>query len=150
MIPRFFRTWSFRLTLLYAGLFGASVLILFGVIYWNALDYAAKDEADENDVEFHAIVDEAELAGYALLPRIIENPLKQHAASYAVYLLEDSALNKIAGNIDPMKPREGTFRIKPRLNGKKHRSKIERTSIDGHYAFRADIFRIVSSGAHFF
>jgi hypothetical protein len=33
-LPRLLRTSSFRLTLLYAGLFGASVLILFGVIYW--------------------------------------------------------------------------------------------------------------------
>ncbi|MDB5397379.1 MAG: Integral rane sensor signal transduction histidine kinase [Rhodospirillales bacterium] len=122
MIPRFFRTWSFRLTLLYAGLFTLSVLILFGVIYWSALAYAAQDEADENDVEFHAIVDEAELAGYAQLPRIIENHIRQRARAPAAYLLEDAELHKIAGNIDPMPPRDGTFRIKPTLNGKKHRA----------------------------
>ena len=84
-MPKFFRTWSFRLTLLYAGLFTVSVLALFGVIYWSALAYAARDEADENDVEFHAIVDEAELAGYAQLPRIIENHIRQRAAAPAAY-----------------------------------------------------------------
>ena len=42
-----FRTSSFRLTLLYAGLFTASVLILFGIIYWRAAGYAAQDEADD-------------------------------------------------------------------------------------------------------
>ena len=114
-MPKFFRTWSFRLTLLYAGLFTVSVLALFGVIYWSALAYAARDEADENDVEFHAIVDEAELAGYAQLPRIIENHIRQRAAAPAAYLLED------AGNIDPLPPRVGTFAIKPRLNGVLHK-----------------------------
>ncbi len=118
---RLFKTWSFRLTLLYAGLFTLSVLALFGVIYWSALGYAAQDEADENDVEFHAIVDEAELAGYAQLPRIIENHINQRAGESAAYLLTDSNLNRIAGNIDPITPREGTFSIKPMLNGKKHR-----------------------------
>jgi signal transduction histidine kinase len=120
-VPKFLRTLSFRLTLLYAGLFTVSVVILFGVIYWSALGYAAQDEADENDVEFHAIVDEAELAGYAQLPRIIENHIKQRAGAPAAYLLEDRDLHKIAGNIDPLPPQDGTFSIKPRLNGKKQR-----------------------------
>jgi signal transduction histidine kinase len=120
-VPKFFRTWSFRLTLLYAGLFTLSVVTLFGVIYWSALGYAAQDEADENDIEFHAIVDEAELAGYAQLPRIIENHIRQRAGAPAAYLLEDSNLHKIAGNIDPMEPRDGTFSIRPQLNRKKYR-----------------------------
>lgn len=34
--PRLFRTSSFRLTLLYAGLFSISVAVLFGVVYWFA------------------------------------------------------------------------------------------------------------------
>src|ERR1700761_9212615 len=33
-LPRVLRTTSFRLTLLYAGLFCASVLVLFGAMYW--------------------------------------------------------------------------------------------------------------------
>ena len=82
-MPRFLRTWSFRLTLLYAALFAVSVILLFGVIYWSALNYAAQDEVDENNVEFHAIVDEAELAGYAQLPRILQNHLQQRAGTPA-------------------------------------------------------------------
>jgi signal transduction histidine kinase len=116
-----FKTWSFRLTLLYAGLFTLSVLILFGVIYWSALGYAAQDEADENDVEFHAIVDEAELTGYASLPRIIDNHIRQRADEPTAYLLEDIGLNKIAGNIPPMPPRDGIFGLKVVLNGIRRR-----------------------------
>jgi signal transduction histidine kinase len=105
--------------LLYAGLFAVSVILLFGVIYWSALDYAAQDEADENNVEFHAIVDEAELAGYAQLPRILENHLQQRAGTPAAYLLEDTQFRKLAGNIDALPVRDGAFAIKPVFDGKK-------------------------------
>ena len=118
-MPKFLRTWSFRLTLLYAALFAVSVIALFGVIYWSALDYAAQDEADENDVEFHAIVDEAELAGYAALPRILQNHIRQRAGTPSAYLLEDARLHKIAGNIDAVPLRDGSFTIKPIFDGKK-------------------------------
>jgi len=120
-VPRFLRTWSFRLTLLYAALFAVSVILLFGVIYWSALDYAAQDEADENNVEFHAIVDEAELAGYAQLPRILQNHLQQRAGTPAAYLLEDPQFQKLAGNIDAMPVRDGAFSIKPMFGGTKRR-----------------------------
>jgi HAMP domain-containing protein len=110
-VPRFLTTWSFRLTLLYAGLFTASVMLLFGVIYWSALDYAVQDETDEINVEFHAIVDEANLAGYAQLPKIIDNHLGQRAGTRVAYLLEDSSGRKIAGNIDALPPREGSMAV---------------------------------------
>ncbi len=117
-MPNFFRTWSFRLTLLYGGLFAVSVLVLFGIIYWSALGYAAKDESDENNVEFQAIVDESALAGTAQLPRILENHIRQRAGTSSAYLLEDSQFKKIAGNIDPIPWRDGSFAIAPRLDGK--------------------------------
>ena len=117
-MPRFLRTWSFKLTLLYAALFALSVVLLFGVIYWSALDYAKQDEADENNVEFHAIVDEAELAGYDRLPRIIENHIRQRAGTPTAYLLEDPQLRRIAGNVEVMPVRDGSFTIEPTFDGR--------------------------------
>ncbi len=117
-MPKFLSTWSFRLTLLYAALFTASVIFLFGVIYWSALGYAVQDETDEINVEFHAIVDEAELAGYAQLPRIIDNHLRQRTGTRVAYLLEDPSGGKIAGNIDPLPPREGPTEVSLQLDGK--------------------------------
>ena len=53
-LPRLLRTSSFRLTLLYAVLFGASALILFGGIYWTTasfmqsqFDASVRDELNE-------------------------------------------------------------------------------------------------------
>jgi signal transduction histidine kinase len=120
-VPRLLRTWSFRLTLLYAALFAVSVVVLFGIIYWSALDYAKQDEANENNVEFHAIVDEAELAGYAQLPRILQNHIQQREGTPSAYLLEDTQFRKIAGNIEPMPFRDDAFAIKPIFNGKTYK-----------------------------
>ncbi len=117
-MPRFLRTWSFRLTLLYAALFMASVATLFGVIYWEATDYAAQDQADELGVEFQAIVDEARLTDYSQLPRIIANHLAQRAGTGAVYLLEDRSGDKVAGNVAEMAPHEGAMSIRLKVDGK--------------------------------
>ena len=90
--------------MLYAGLLTASVLILFGVTYWFATDYAAQDENNEIGVEFESIQDEVRSSGEARLPTIIENHLRLRKDVRAVYLLQDPAGNKIVGNIDAMTP----------------------------------------------
>jgi signal transduction histidine kinase len=94
------------------------VVALFAVIYWSAIAYADQDETDEIKVEFHAIVDEAGLAGYSKLPLIIGDHLRQREGTRVAYLLEDASGNKIAGNVDPLPPSEGAVTIQPRLNGK--------------------------------
>src|SRR4051812_45592325 len=96
---------SFRLTLLTAGLFMASVLVLFGVIYWWAADYAFKDETDDISADYRAIQDEMRLAGADKLPQIIADHVRQHADESAVYLVLDPDGRKIAGNIPEMVPR---------------------------------------------
>ena len=65
------------------GLFTASILVLFAPTYWSAADYAAKDEADEVDVEFTAIQEAAQFAGDVRLPQIIANHLQQRSAEHA-------------------------------------------------------------------
>lgn len=116
-LSRLFRTSSFRLTLLYVGLFTVSALILFGVTYWFATDYAAQDEINEIGVEFAAIQDEAGLAGNERLPLIIENHLRQRRDVRAVYLLEDAQGRKIAGNINAMPPKLGPTMLALVLDG---------------------------------
>ena len=116
-LTRLFRTSSFRLTLLYVGLFTVSALILFGITYWFATDYAAQDEINEIGVEFAAIQDEAGLAGNERLPIIIENHLRQRRDVRAVYLLQDTQGRKIAGNIDAMAPKLGPTMLALALDG---------------------------------
>ncbi len=101
---RLFRTSSFRLAVLYAGLLTVSVLVLFGVTYLFATDYATQDEDNEIGVEFASIQDEAQLSGQSRLPAIIDNHLRLRKDVRAVYLLQDSAGQKIIGNVAAMSP----------------------------------------------
>jgi hypothetical protein len=114
---KLFRTSSFKLALAYASFFLASVLVLYGVIYWFATDYAAQDEINEIAQEFDAIQDEARLAGDDRLPQIIANHLRARRDVRAVYLLEDPAGRKIAGNIESREPALGPMMLRLSLDG---------------------------------
>ena len=114
---RLFQATSFRLALLYAGLLTASVLVLFGLTYWFATDFAAQDESNEIAVEGASIQDEAMARGAAQLPAIIENHMRLRKDVRAVYLLEDQNGAKITGNIDPMMPVVGPTILNHNFDG---------------------------------
>lgn len=114
---RRFRNSNFQLALLYAGLFTTSILVLFALTYRTAADYAAQDEADEIDVEFVAIQDEARLAGDEHLPQIIANHLRQRSSEHAAYLLEDAAGQRLAGNIAARAPQLGPQNLRVPVDG---------------------------------
>jgi signal transduction histidine kinase len=108
---RFFRTWSFQMTVLFAALFAISPTILFIIIYRSALAYATDDYREEIEAEFNIIMDEAGKGGYANLPSIVDNHLRLHASRPTVYLLEDPSGNKLSGNIDPVPTKVGPLEI---------------------------------------
>jgi len=102
-LPRFLRTTSFRLTLLYAGLFCASVLLLFGAIFWFGTGYVADqiDRSVSNEI--------SEISAHAA----VEGPdgFRQTVALYVkdapagvYYLLQDVSGRVLAGNIPAMDP----------------------------------------------
>ena len=108
-LPNLVRTTSFRLTLVYAGLFTASVLILFAVIYWatsyymtNELDAAIDSDISELQQGLHA-------GGLSVLKQLIDERTEQMPSGPILYLLEDAAGRRKAGNLPPMTPKYGTF-----------------------------------------
>jgi signal transduction histidine kinase len=111
------RSLSFRLALLYAAMLTASVLVLFGVTYWFARDYAARDENNEIDVEYASILDEAGTSGIARLPSIIDSHMRLRKDVRGVYLLQDADGRKITGNIPAMTPVLGPTTLARRIDG---------------------------------
>ncbi|MBO0736258.1 MAG: HAMP domain-containing protein [Alphaproteobacteria bacterium] len=100
MLPaRLLRTSSFRLTLAYAGLFGASVLILFGVIYWATDMYITRSLDAAIDSDFVELGNTVNAGGRALLARQIHERLRQMPRGAMHYLLEDQDGNVIAGDL---------------------------------------------------
>ncbi len=97
----------------------ASVLILFGVTYWFARDYAARDENNEIDVEYASILDEARSQGMAKLPAIIDSHMRLRKDVRGVYLLQDAQGRKITGNIPAMAPVLGPTTLERPLDGQR-------------------------------
>jgi len=104
--------------LAYAGLFAASVLILFGVIYWasgahiaDSLDAAVDSDITELENAFQA-------GGDAALTALVKERLRQMPHGPMYYLLEDPKGKVVAGNLPPFHGGEGRFDLKvPNSNG---------------------------------
>ena len=105
-LPRSLRTTSFRLTLLYAGLFCASVLLLFGAMFWYGSGYVA-GEIDRNVAnEIDEIRTNASGKGAEGLRRTVVK-YAAHAAPGVYYLLQDAGGHVLAGNVPPLAPVPG-------------------------------------------
>ena len=116
-LPRVLRTSSFRLTLLYAGLFGCSALILLGVIYgWTSMYMASSlDTAIDSDIT--ELEDSLRTGGREALTAQVKERLQETPNGPMFILLQDPEGKVIAGNIPPSHGGEGRFDLKvPRTN----------------------------------
>ncbi len=105
-VPRFARTSSFRLTLLYGALFSLSAALLFGLVYWIATGYVAGqiDSAIATEIAEERADGGGTLAG---LKAVIATQARD-ASPGAYYLLQDARGHVVAGNLPAMPPRMGT------------------------------------------
>jgi signal transduction histidine kinase len=101
-LPRLLRTTSFRLTLAYAGLFGASVLILFGVIYWATDIYMTRSLDAAIDSDFTELTNSFQTGGRALLVQEVDVRVREMPRGPMHYLLQDRNAKRIAGDLPPL------------------------------------------------
>jgi signal transduction histidine kinase len=109
-------------------LFAVAGLLLFGMIYWAATDFAAQDEAKELELEIALIEDEMRLLGVERLPEIIDIHLQRRQDVRAVYLLQDADGRKITGNIDARAPVLGPTTVAVDFDGE-----IRNVRAHGHF-----------------
>ena len=116
-LPEILRTSSFRLTLLYAGLFGCSALILLGVIYGATGAYMSSSLDAAIDSDIAELEDSLRTGGTEALTVQVAERLRQAPLGPMYYLLEEPTGEVIAGNIPPFHGGEGRFDLKvPRPN----------------------------------
>ncbi len=113
VLPRLLRTSSFRLTLAYAGLFGASVIILFAVIYWATDIYITRSLDAAVDSDFTELEDSLNAGGQSLLAEQIHDRLRQMPRGPMHYLLQDRNGNVIAGDLPAFNRGSSHFDIAP-------------------------------------
>ncbi len=113
VLPRLLRTSSFRLTLAYAGLFGASVLILFGVIYWATDIYITRSLDAAIDSDFIELKTSLDDGGRTLLADQIDGRLRQMPRGPMHYLLQERSGKVIAGDLRALGRGPGRFDLPP-------------------------------------
>ena len=102
---RLLRTSTFRLSLLYVVLFGASVLLLLAFIYWTTVRVIDSQTSDTIEAEVRGLAEQYRARGIRQLVAVIGERSGPYGDPDSVYLLADPGLRKLAGNLSAW-PRE--------------------------------------------
>jgi signal transduction histidine kinase len=100
LLPRILRTASFGLSLLYAALLAASVIIIGGVVYWSIEASLERQMTARIDAEISLLQDELKSEGNS---ELIEEVQRRTDNGALEYLLVDAEGKRIAGGL-PVNP----------------------------------------------
>ena len=98
-LTRIGRNTVLRLALIYAGVFSASILLLFGFIYWRTGGYLARQTDDLILADVEDLTEVYAAGGTTGLVSAIADQLQEDPQGRLLYLLEDSAAHRLAGNL---------------------------------------------------
>lgn len=104
-LPRLFRTSSFRMTVLYAGVFAGSSLAMLGTVSWLADDYMARQIDSTVANELAEVQAEASADTVASLRTVVADMARRSPGIY--YLLQDEDGRAVAGNMREVRARPG-------------------------------------------
>lgn len=137
ILPKFIKTSSFRLTLLYAVIFCVSFLMLFGAIYWSTADFMRRQIDDTVSSEISEIDADAVGADTARMTGLVEELTRKSNDFY--YLLQNGDGVVLAGDLPAMVATVGVLERRLRLAEKLDRTQIIRGKgrilADGNYLF---------------
>jgi len=100
-------TTFFKLTTLYALIFSASSLIVFGIIYWIASGTFEQQMNLSVKGEFSVLEQEYQIGEEKELMQEIRQRITSGTHGFSYYLLQDSKGEKLAGNLPATKEFEG-------------------------------------------
>lgn len=111
-LNRIIKTFTFRLGLVYVGLFSLSVILLFGFIYTFAMNYLQVQITDSIRLKYSYLLEEYKQTGSSGVETRIKDQISEDADGNEIYLLVNQKYEKITGNLDqwPANAKhEGTF-----------------------------------------
>ncbi|MDH3695408.1 MAG: two-component sensor histidine kinase, partial [Gammaproteobacteria bacterium] len=95
-----FRSSTFRLALLYAVLFSASVLFLFAFIYWSTAAYLARQTDATIEAEIKGLAERYATSGVRGLSSVIGDRIsRQQPTGSSIYLLTNAGFDPLVGNL---------------------------------------------------
>ena len=99
MKSRVFRTTTFRLALGYLALFGGSVVLLFGFIYWTTAVYMGQQMDETIGADIVGLSEQYHDNGIQGLAAVLQDRINRDPAGSDLYLLTDPNFVPIVGNI---------------------------------------------------
>ncbi len=106
-LPRLLRTPSFRLSLISAALFGAAAVLVFGVMYWEATGFMARQIDGSIGTQMTALAEDERTGGPAHLADVVTRRQSAPGTQEFVYLVLDAGGTRLAGNLPISPPRAG-------------------------------------------
>lgn len=104
-LPRLFRASSFRLTLLYAAVFGSSALLLLGIAAWSVTGFMTEQIDATTASELAEVQADAGGQSTDALRQVIEGLTVRSPGIF--YLLQSADGHVLAGNMLPLQPKPG-------------------------------------------
>ncbi len=112
MPVRLLHSTTFRFSLLYMFLFGASVLMLLGYIYWTTAGFMERQTDETIAAEMLSLSEQYRLLGLGGIQRGIAKRLSSETGHDSYYLLADNTMHILAGNL----PGDSLREIVPMIN----------------------------------
>lgn len=103
-LPALVRTSVFQLTLIYIGLFGASVVALFIFIYWSTVGFLERQTDEVIEAEITGLAEQYATRNLIGLVEVIRDRVRRPGEERSIYLLVDSTLRPLAGNLRAWPP----------------------------------------------
>ncbi|HET6470167.1 MAG TPA: HAMP domain-containing sensor histidine kinase, partial [Geminicoccaceae bacterium] len=97
---RLLRTTAFKLALVYLALFSLSAVILLGLIWWFTAGFMQRQTAEVIQAEVQGFAEQYRTAGLPGLRRMVERRAAAEPVHGGIYLLTDTFLQPVAGNVD--------------------------------------------------
>lgn len=91
---------SFRLALIYMVLFGFSVILLLGFIYWSTAVYMVSQIEETIEAEVSGLAERYRFSGMRGLSDSITQRIARNPGGESVYLLADGDFKPLIGNLD--------------------------------------------------
>ena len=98
--PQLLRSATFRLTLLYMLIFGGSVVVLLGFLYWATVGVLSEQMDETIQADITGLAEQYERRGTPGIAAIIGERIRKDAGGRTVYLLTDQLRRPLVGNLD--------------------------------------------------
>ena len=139
---------QFRLSLIYLGVFGCSVLVLLGFLYWATIGYMGRQTDATIDAEIQGLAEQYRRRGLAGLRNLLSERLQYNTTS--VYLLTDANQHVLVGNLgrwpDALSPENEWLNLKLPISGEA--GPVIHVARARHFTLRGGFHLLVGRDVH--